>query len=324
LLVTKVLQSLGVLEELLLVFLVFLEEEHTELVKELLETCAEEVECLHQPKHGEDGTKINVNEKRYALCSAIAASAISSLVQARGHRVERVAEVPLVIDTKAFGNLDKTARAVSLLKGINAFDDVQRAKDSTHLRSGKGRYRNRRYVQRKGPLVIFNEKGPFIKSLRNIPGVELINVNHLNLLQLAPGGHLGRFCIWTRDAFEKLDTIYGTYKRDSIKADFSLPRALISNADLGRIINSDEVQLTLRPKITQRGQRKRKNPLTNLGFKIKLNPYAKTALRLKLLDAERKAKGKKVTVAPLKKRKALKKRLAKDHSKFRSILLSKK
>jgi len=268
--------------------------------------------------------KINVNEKRYALCSAIAASAISSLVQARGHRVERVAEIPLVIDTKAFGNLDKTARAVSLLKGINAFDDVQKAKDSIHLRSGKGKYRNRRYVQRKGPLVIYNERGPFIKSLRNIPGVELINVSHLNLLLLAPGGHLGRFCIWTRDAFEKLDTIYGTYKRSSSKVDYSLPRSIVSNADLGRIINSSEVQSVLRPKITQRAQRHRKNPLTNLGFKIKLNPYAKTALRLKLLDDERRVKGKKVTVAPLKKRKALKKRLAQEHSKFRAILLSKK
>jgi len=35
---------------------VFLEVEHTEQVKELLETCAEEVECSHRLRHGEDGT----------------------------------------------------------------------------------------------------------------------------------------------------------------------------------------------------------------------------------------------------------------------------
>ena len=29
------------------------------------------------------------------------------------------------------------------------------------------------------------------------------------LLQLAPGGHLGRFIIWTKSAFEQLDTIFG-------------------------------------------------------------------------------------------------------------------
>ncbi len=28
--------------------------------------------------------------------------------------------------------------------------------------------------------------------------------------QLAPGGHLGRFIIWTKSAFEKLDSIFGT------------------------------------------------------------------------------------------------------------------
>ena len=29
------------------------------------------------------------------------------------------------------------------------------------------------------------------------------------MAQLAPGGHLGRFCIWTKSAVEKLDKIFG-------------------------------------------------------------------------------------------------------------------
>ena len=29
-------------------------------------------------------------------------------------------------------------------------------------------------------------------------------VDNLNLLKLAPGGHVGRFCIWTESAFKKL------------------------------------------------------------------------------------------------------------------------
>ena len=29
------------------------------------------------------------------------------------------------------------------------------------------------------------------------------------LVQLAPGGHLGRFIIWTKSAFSKLDDLYG-------------------------------------------------------------------------------------------------------------------
>ena len=43
------------------------------------------------------------------------------------------------------------------------------------------------------------------QAFRNIPGVELACVDRLNLLKLAPGGHLGRFVIWTQAAFEKLD-----------------------------------------------------------------------------------------------------------------------
>ncbi len=29
------------------------------------------------------------------------------------------------------------------------------------------------------------------------------------MLQLAPGGHLGRFIIWTKSAFDQLDSIFG-------------------------------------------------------------------------------------------------------------------
>merc|ERR1712196_137654 len=46
-------------------------------------------------------------------------------------------------------------------------------------------------------------------------GVELAHVDSLNLLQLAPGGHLGRFCVWTQGAFEKLDTVFGTMTKPS-------------------------------------------------------------------------------------------------------------
>merc|ERR1719253_2114100 len=42
--------------------------------------------------------KINTNQKRYAVVSALAASALPALVMARGHRIEDVPEFPLVIN----------------------------------------------------------------------------------------------------------------------------------------------------------------------------------------------------------------------------------
>jgi len=57
------------------------------------------------------------------------------------------------------------------------------------LRAGKGKMRNRRYQTKKGPLVVYsNENSKLIKAFRNIPGVEVANVNRLNLKTLAPGG----------------------------------------------------------------------------------------------------------------------------------------
>ncbi|KAF9594633.1 hypothetical protein IFM89_034255 [Coptis chinensis] len=80
-------------------------------------------------------------------------------------------------------------------------------------------------------------------EVRNIPGVEVANVERLNLLKLALGGHLGRFIIWTKSAFEKLDSIYGSFDKPfEKKKGYVLPRSKMVNADLLRIINSDEVQ----------------------------------------------------------------------------------
>jgi len=280
--------------------------------------------------------KINVNQKRYAVASALAASALPALVMSRGHRIEQIPEVPLVVDNKSIDNVEKTNKAISLLKALNAFEDVEKSKDSHQIRRGKGKMRNRRYTQRRGPLIVYNEKSPLTRAFRNLPGVQLVSVTRLNLLDLAPGGHLGRFVIWTKDAFERLDSLYGTYKKPSSeKNEYRLPKPLLTNADLSRIINSDEVQGTLREKIPQtRNFRQKKNPLRNLGALVKLNPYAITLRRRQLLLEEKQKqskaaivdqKRKGVTAVPKKvvpKRKDLAKRLKKERKQFYQTLLS--
>ena len=158
--------------------------------------------------------KINVNQRRYAMCSALAATALPALVMARGHRIDNIGEVPLVVDN-SIEKLTKTKDAVKLLKALNAYADIERSKLSRKVRPGKGKMRNRRYITRKGPLVIYNEDHGITRAFRNLPGVDLLKVDRMNLLFLAPGGHLGRFCIWSRGAFEKLDAIYGTWSRKS-------------------------------------------------------------------------------------------------------------
>jgi len=189
---------------------------------------------------------INQKQRRYALCSALAASSIPALLMARGHKIDQIPEVPVVC-TNAIESLTKTKAAVALLKHLNAYEDVEKCQQSKQIRAGKGKMRNRRYVMRRGPLVVYNEDHGIKQAFRNLPGVELISVDRLNLLKLSPGSHLGRFCIWSEGAFAKLDAIYGTAKKASTeKSNFKLPRAKISNADLPRLINSDEVQTVLK------------------------------------------------------------------------------
>merc|ERR1712196_271806 len=181
--------------------------------------------------------KVNLKEKRLAVASALAASAVPSLVMARGHVVDEVAEIPLVVSDAA-QTITKTNKAVDLLKSIGVYADVAKSAKSKNIRRGKGKMRNRRYTCRKGPLVVVTSADQGLaKSVRNLPGVDVANVERLNLLDLAPGGHLGRLCIWTKSALAKLDELYaeGTGK-------FVLPENVMANADLTRLINSDEIQ----------------------------------------------------------------------------------
>eukprot|EP00479_Gromia_sphaerica_P003392 TRINITY_DN1396_c0_g1_i5.p1 TRINITY_DN1396_c0_g1~~TRINITY_DN1396_c0_g1_i5.p1 ORF type:complete len:258 (+),score=90.91 TRINITY_DN1396_c0_g1_i5:108-776(+) len=204
---------------------------------------------------------------------------------ARGHRVQSVPEFPLVISDDV-ESVEKTKEAVEVLKSIGALADVNHVIRSKKMRAGKGKMRNRRWRSRRDPLIVYNEDEGIVKAFRNIPGVELCQVSRLNLLQLAPGAHLGRFIIWTQSAFERLDDIYGTDKKlSSEKHNYKLPRSLMSNIDLVKIINSSEIQGVVRPaKIQRRTYRHKKNPLKNLGVMVKLNPYALTMRRLELIQ----------------------------------------
>jgi large subunit ribosomal protein L4e len=222
--------------------------------------------------------------RRFATASAIAASSVPALLLARGHRISTVPEVPLVISSTVFSGaaMIKTKLAAEMLKAVGAGPDIVKVQKSRKLRAGKGKMRGRRHRQRRGPLVVYNPDSDgreLVRAFRNIPGVETSSVYALNLLQLAPGGHLGRFIIWTSDAFKALDEIYGSTSTPSaLKKDFLLPQAIVSNADITRLINSSEIQSVLKePKgyaTTKRTGVQKKNPLRNRQVLLRLNPYA--------------------------------------------------
>lgn len=219
--------------------------------------------------------KVNVAQKRYAMCSAIAATGVPALVMARGHAINGIPEVPLVVADKV-ETLTKTKEAVEFLRRNRAYADVERVYATKRMRAGKGKMRNRRRIQKLGPLIVYAKDQGVVKAFRNIPGVDTICIDNLNLLKLAPGGHIGRFCIWTESAFKKLDAIYGTWRKPSeTKKGWNLPQPKMAVTDLAKLLKSEEIRNVLRaPNKGVHRAVKKTNPLKNIRAMLQLDPHA--------------------------------------------------
>merc|ERR1739842_192420 len=157
-----------------------------------------------------------------------------------------------------------------------AWADVAKVYATRRMRAGKGKLRGRRHVQKLGPLVIYDQDQGVTKAFRNIPGVDVIQVDNLNLLKLAPGGHVGRFCIWTEAAFRKLDGLFGTWRKpSSSKKGWNLPQPKMANTDLSKLLKSEEIRKVLRaPNRKVKKAVVKTNPLKNIRTMLQLNPYA--------------------------------------------------
>ena len=150
--------------------------------------------------------RINKKEKRYAIRSGIAASAVKELVVKRGHKVQDVEQLPIVVSNE-LETLDKTRDVKEFLQALNIWSDVERA-DRGKIRAGKGKMRGRKYKKGKGPLIVVGEDNGIGYAARNLTGVEVTDVYGLNAELLAPGAHPGRLVIWTQSAFEQIDEVW--------------------------------------------------------------------------------------------------------------------
>jgi large subunit ribosomal protein L4e len=152
--------------------------------------------------------RIPKKEKRLALRSAIAATASKELVSSRGHSIEDVPEIPLVVSDE-LEKLKKTKEVEEALIRLGVLSDIYRVKESKKTRPGKGKRRGRRTKQAVGPLLVVAENKGIMEAAKNIPGVDIVAANNLNAELLAPGAHPGRLTIWTNSAIGKLNELYG-------------------------------------------------------------------------------------------------------------------
>ncbi|MHA2270611.1 MAG: 50S ribosomal protein L4 [Candidatus Hodarchaeales archaeon] len=150
--------------------------------------------------------KINRKERQMAIRSAIAATANPVLVETRGHIVDEVPELPLVV-IDDFEEIARTAEASNVLASFGIWPDIEKAKKRrSKIRAGRGSRRGRRHRSGKSVLVVTNRSdAPVIRAMRNLSGVDAVPVKSLNAELLAPGTHPGRLVLWTESAFRALD-----------------------------------------------------------------------------------------------------------------------
>ncbi|KAH0471569.1 MAG: hypothetical protein KVP17_000984 [Porospora cf. gigantea B] len=217
--------------------------------------------------------KTNLTQRRHVLASCIHASAVPGIVMARGHRVENVAELPIVVSDQ-METFRKTKEGYSMLRSIGLLDEMFRIKDAKYIRHTKGAKRNRKFKVKKGPIVVYANDSACERAFANLPGVDCMCVDNLSVLDMAPGGHVGRVAIWTEGAFRKLHDLFGSYEQPAaLKKGYHLQRSLLTNADISKIINSPAVQAAVRPKLESSTIKSvQVNQLKNWDARVRVDP----------------------------------------------------
>lgn len=156
----------------------------------------------HPPKAEKQwDKKLNIKERRKAIRSAISATIHAELVKERGHNIP--SSYPFIVDS-SIEEVKKTKDLKALLTKLGLKEEMDRAQVK-HTRGGRGKTRGRKYVKRKGPLLVTSKKSNAMEAAKNLPGVDVIDVKSLNAELLAPGAKPGRLTLWSVAALDIME-----------------------------------------------------------------------------------------------------------------------
>ena len=125
-------------------------------------------------------------------------------MKARGHQFDDNVSFPIVVEDEV-QDIKATADVYALFEKIGISYDVDRAKEGTKIRAGRGKMRNRKYRTPVSVLLVVSEKdAPVFKGAGNLPGVQIEPVSSINAAVLAPGGDAGRLTVYTKSAIDKI------------------------------------------------------------------------------------------------------------------------
>ncbi len=156
----------------------------------------------HPPKAEKNWEqKLNKKENRKAIRSALSAVLNKEIVKERGHKAPE--NYPFIID-KDIEQLTKTAEIKDFLNKLNLQEELQRSAVKK-IRAGLGKLRGRKYQKKKGPLIVVGTPCTLLKSAKNIPGIDIVQVTQLNTELLAPGTKPGRITLFTENAIDVME-----------------------------------------------------------------------------------------------------------------------
>ncbi len=146
---------------------------------------------------------VNRKERRLALQSAVAATASPTLVRERGHQVAGAAQIPLIV-VDEIQSIARTSQLYIFMAKVGLRPDIERVKYGISRRPGRGKFRGRTHKKGKGPLIVVAGDEGISRAARNLPGVEVAEVNSLTIRHLAPGSHVGRLTVWSESALTEV------------------------------------------------------------------------------------------------------------------------
>jgi large subunit ribosomal protein L4e len=139
--------------------------------------------------------KINKKERKKAIRSAIAATAVKALVLKRGHRISEIEHLPFVVED-GIQKISKTKELVGFLKKIGLEKELERI--------GTRKIKRGKYKGKVGPLFVVKEDKEISRAVRNLPGADVCKPSNLSVDKLAPGASAGRLVIFTKSAIKDL------------------------------------------------------------------------------------------------------------------------
>ena len=134
-----------------------------------------------------------------ALASAIAASSDRGIVEKRGHKIESIKQIPLILSDE-IETISKAKDLREVFDNLGLNSDLVRVNNGTKKRSGTSRLRGRVTRVPRGPLFILSNTDKLGKAIGSFPGVDCVKASDLSVEHIAPGAHPGRLVVWSESS----------------------------------------------------------------------------------------------------------------------------